>query len=59
MPDYKELYLVLFRASEQAIRLLIEAQQRCEELYLGAFPEEPAAGPQAERQSPAPDRGEG
>ncbi len=25
MPDYKELYLVLFRASEQAIRLLIEA----------------------------------
>ncbi|HIV87010.1 MAG TPA: hypothetical protein H9896_02755 [Candidatus Pygmaiobacter gallistercoris] len=35
-PNYKELYLTLFRATEQAINTLIEAQQRCEELYLAA-----------------------
>ncbi len=35
-PDYKELYFKLFRASEQAIRLLIAAQQECEELYLSS-----------------------
>ena len=40
MPDYKEMYLKLMRATEQAIRILIEAQQECEELYLTA--EEPA-----------------
>lgn len=34
MPDYKELYLTMVRASEQAIRILIEAQQECEERYL-------------------------
>ena len=31
MPDYKEMYLTIFRASEQAINLLIAAQQKCEE----------------------------
>ena len=35
-PDYKELYLKMMRASEQAIRILAEAQQECEELYLCA-----------------------
>ena len=41
MPDYKEMYLTMVRASEKALRqleeatqLLIEAQQKCEELYL-------------------------
>ena len=34
MPDYKEMYLTLFRASEQAIKTLIEAQRTCEEMYL-------------------------
>ena len=34
MPDYRELYLKMVRASEQAIRILIAAQQECEELYL-------------------------
>ncbi len=29
--DYKELYLDLFRATEKAINILIDAQQRCEE----------------------------
>lgn len=34
MPDYKELYLKLFRASEQAIHTLMTAQRECEELYI-------------------------
>ena len=36
--DYKELYLKLFRTTEQAIRLLIAAQQECEELYMEHIP---------------------
>ena len=32
--NYKEMYLTMMRASEKAIRILIEAQQKCEELYL-------------------------
>ena len=39
MPDYQEMYLTVLRASEKAIRILIEAQQKCEELYMSA--EEP------------------
>ncbi len=31
MPDYKKLYLRMFRASEDAINLLIKAQRECEE----------------------------
>ena len=38
--DYKELYLKMMRASEEAIRVLIKAQQECEELYLAAEEEE-------------------
>ena len=34
MPNYKEMYLKMMRASEQAIRTLIKAQQECEELYV-------------------------
>ena len=34
MPDYKEMYLTLFRATEQAANTLIAAQRSCEELYL-------------------------
>lgn len=34
MPDYKEMYLKLFRASERAANILICAQQECEEMYL-------------------------
>lgn len=34
MPNYKEMYFKLFRASEQAIHTLIQAQQECEELYI-------------------------
>ena len=34
--DYKEMYLKMMRASEEAIRILIQAQQECEELYVSA-----------------------
>lgn len=34
MPDYQELYRMLFRATETAIEVLIRAQQACEEKYL-------------------------
>jgi hypothetical protein len=36
MPDYKEMYLKLFRAAEKAENILIAAQQECEEMYLSA-----------------------
>lgn len=36
MPDYKEMYLTLFRATEDAINRLIAAQRECEELYLSS-----------------------
>lgn len=34
MPDYKEMYLKLLRATEDAINILVEAQQACEDLYI-------------------------
>ena len=37
--DYKEMYLKMMRASEEAIRTLIQAQQECEEMYVST--EEP------------------
>ena len=36
--DYKAMYLELFRASEQAARLLQEAQARAEQQLLAADP---------------------
>jgi len=36
MIDYKELYLKIFGATEQAINLLIAAQRECEELYISS-----------------------
>ena len=36
MPNYKELYLTMFRASEQAVNLLLAAQRECEEHYISA-----------------------
>ncbi|MEG2176107.1 MAG: hypothetical protein RRY97_04460 [Oscillibacter sp.] len=39
MSDYKEPYLKLMRESEKAIRILVQAQQDCEE-WLLAQPEE-------------------
>lgn len=34
MPNYKELYLKMFRASEKAVNILLEAQRECEELFI-------------------------
>ena len=36
MTDFKEMYLKLFQASEQAINMLIEAQRECEKLYISS-----------------------
>ena len=33
MPDYKKMYLELMHATEDAINLLIAAQQRAEDIY--------------------------
>ena len=34
MPDYKEMYSVMVRTTERAIREPVNAQRYCEELYL-------------------------
>ena len=34
MADYREMYLHLMRETEKALRILIQAQRDCEELYL-------------------------
>ena len=36
MPDYQEMYLKMFRASEAAANILIEAQRECEQMYIEA-----------------------
>lgn len=36
MPDYKEMYLTMVRASEGAINTLVEAQRKCEEMYIAS-----------------------
>lgn len=48
MADYKEMYGTMVRASEKAINILIEAQQKCEEMYLSA---EEEAGEKAEQEN--------
>jgi len=51
MPDYKEMYFHLFRATERAINLLIQAQQDCEEMYLRGDEEEEGVPVSADPQS--------
>ena len=36
MPDYKKMYLEMARKTENAIKILIEVQQQCEEIYINA-----------------------
>ncbi len=31
---YKEMYLIMVRASEEALNILIKAQQECENMYI-------------------------
>ena len=40
MEDYKEMYETMVRASKKAMNLLIDAQRKCEEMYLAAEEEE-------------------
>lgn len=54
MPDYKALYLELFRANERAARLLWEAQQRAEQQLLEEAPP-PLHLPPEEPDTPAKD----
>ena len=39
MSNYKDMYLTLFRATEDAIELLINAQRSCEEKFIEASEE--------------------
>ena len=36
MADYKKMYIHLMQSTEPAIRILIQAQRDCEELYISA-----------------------
>ena len=36
MPDYKEMYLTMCRASEEALNTIIAAQRKCEEIYISS-----------------------
>jgi hypothetical protein len=38
MPDFKEMYLKLFRSQTTAINILKEAQKETEEMYIEAEP---------------------
>lgn len=38
--NYKEMYLRMMRATEDAINILIQAQQECEEMYISAEEED-------------------
>jgi hypothetical protein len=46
MADYKEMYLTLLDATEKAMGILIEAQQKCEEIYISS------ERPSSEQQKP-------
>ena len=41
LPEYKEMYLIMARASEQAMNILIDAQRKCEELYISESEQAP------------------
>ena len=49
MPDYKEMYFTLFRATEQAVHTLVTAQRACEELYISQGDGELTLLPQKEK----------
>ena len=48
MPDYKEMYLKMVRASEKAINTLIAVQQECEVMCIEPVEAEPAEAPSAD-----------
>lgn len=48
MADYKKMYLTLMNATEEAMRILIEAQRTCEEIFVESEEDEELAGRQSE-----------
>lgn len=36
MADYAKMYYTMMKANEDAINILIEAQKKCEEMYISA-----------------------
>ena len=34
MPDYKKMYLTMAQETENAINILIDAQRKCEQIYI-------------------------
>ena len=36
MPDWKSMYIHLFRETERAIDILTSAQRKCEDMYINA-----------------------
>ena len=40
MPDYKQMYLTLFTATEKALNNIIAAQHACEEIYISSSEKE-------------------
>ena len=34
MPSYEEMYYTMMRATEEALRMIIEAQRKCEVMYI-------------------------
>lgn len=56
MADYKEMYLTLFRATEQAINTLISAQRECEEMCLSVPEPDLRVLPMPPAQEDTPDK---
>ena len=55
MPDYKALYYQLFRANEQALQILLQAQQAAEQALLQqAEPPLQLAPPQPQKKPDGP-----
>ena len=49
--NYKEMYLKMMRAMEKAMNILIEAQRKCEEMYISPAPKEQRPKDSSERSS--------
>lgn len=50
MPNYKEMYFQLFRETEKAISILIEAQRKAEEQYMNLPEQAPSIIPMQQEQ---------
>lgn len=55
MPDYRKMYYTMLHASEKAIRILIDAQQACEDLYIADQKPKIKVMPLSMKKPPDPD----